>query len=330
MGQTVTFDYYYGMQADQYSFYRIPKILFTNAYFKKLSCEAKVLYGLLLDRMSLSIKNKWFDEENRACIIFTIDEVGELMSCAKQKAVKIMSELDSDKGIGLIEKKRAGLGRANIIYVKNFVIREEPILEENGSGSVDNAQKYENHTSRSMEIELQEVLESNFKEYDNQTSGSMEIKPQEVLKSNPSYTDINNTDISYTDSNHIQSRKSLGEMDAIGAYKEIICDNIEYDILCQQYTKESVDEIVELMLEIVVSKRQSFRIAGEEIPASMVKGRFMKITYSHVQYVFMALRKTTTKIGNIKKYLLTVLYNAPATIDHYYQTTVQHDMYGGE
>lgn len=103
----------------------------------------------------------------------------------------------------------------------------------------------------------------------------------------------------------------------------------DYDVLCQRYEKESVDEIVALMLEVVVSKKQSFRIAGEEIPASMVKSRFMKITYSHIEYVFVAL-KQTTKIGNIKKYLLAVIYNAPAMINHYYQTTVQHDLYGGE
>jgi Replication initiator protein A (RepA) N-terminus. len=329
MGQSITFDYYYGTQADQYSFYRIPKMLFTNEHFKTLSCEAKVLYGLLLDRMSLSIKNRWFDENNKVYIIFTIDEVGELLSCAKQKAVKIMSELDSGKGIGLIEKKRTGLGRANIIYVKNFMLQEEPVMEEKEPKNLENTQKYENHTSRGVEIKPQEVLESNFKEYENQTLRNVKIKPQEVLKSNCSYTDITDTDISDTESNHIQSRTNVKKIDAIGAYKEIICDNIEYDVLCQRYEKESVDEIVELMLEVVASKRQNFRIAGEEIPASMVKGRFMKITYIHIEYVFTSLQQTTTKIGNIKKYLLAVIYNAPATINHYYQTTVQHDLYGG-
>ena len=107
MSRTATFDYYYGMQAEAYSFYRIPKILFTEPFFKKLSCEAKVLYGLMLDRMALSVKNKWFDEEDRVYIIFTIDDARELMGCCKQTAVKIMAELDSQKGIGLIEKKMA-------------------------------------------------------------------------------------------------------------------------------------------------------------------------------------------------------------------------------
>lgn len=128
--QELQFDYYRGMEAEQYTFYRIPKVLFTAECFKSLSCEAKVLYGLLLDRMSLSIKNRWFDEEDRVYIIFTVEEIMELMCCKTQKAVKLMKELDSDGGIGLIEKKRLGLGKPNVIYVKNFLIKEvEPSPE---------------------------------------------------------------------------------------------------------------------------------------------------------------------------------------------------------
>jgi hypothetical protein len=157
MGQVVTFDYYYGLQADQYSFYRIPKLLFTNEYFRVLSCEAKVMYGLLLDRMSLSVKNRWFDERDRVYIIFPIEEVMELMGCAKQKAVKVMAELDSNKGIGLIEKKRMGLGKANVIYVKNFMLQQTFEPAPKVAKTSENTQKYENQTSRGCKIRLQEV-----------------------------------------------------------------------------------------------------------------------------------------------------------------------------
>lgn len=122
--QEIQFDYFRGMEAEQYSFYRVPKILFTAECFRLLSCEAKVLYGLLLDRMSLSIKNRWFDKEDRVYIIFTVDEIAALMNCGTQKAVKLLKELDTDKGIGLIEKKRLGLGKPNVIYVKNFMISQ--------------------------------------------------------------------------------------------------------------------------------------------------------------------------------------------------------------
>ena len=122
--QRIQFDYFHGMEAEQYSFYRVPKVLFTADYFKALTCEAKVLYGLMLDRMGLSARNRWFDEEDRVYIIFTIEEIMELLCCKTQKAVKLLKELDTENGIGLIEKRRPGLGRPNVIYVKNFMIQE--------------------------------------------------------------------------------------------------------------------------------------------------------------------------------------------------------------
>ncbi len=145
--QELQFDYYRGMEAEQYTFYRIPKVLFTAECFKSLSCEAKVLYGLLLDRMSLSIKNRWFDEEDRVYIIFTVEEIAELMNCGTQKAVRLLKELDVDKGIGLIEKKRLGLGKPNVIYVKNFIIRqtEDKDRDEKQGETPANTQNGENH-----------------------------------------------------------------------------------------------------------------------------------------------------------------------------------------
>lgn len=139
--QKIQFDYFRGMEAEQYSFYRVPKVLFTVECFKALSCEAKVLYGLMLDRMSLSIKNRWFDDEDRVYIIFTVDEIAELMNCGTQKAVKLIKELDTSNGIGLIEKKRLGLGKPNVIYVKNFMIKEIP----NQLMKTDNVQKQEEY-----------------------------------------------------------------------------------------------------------------------------------------------------------------------------------------
>lgn len=120
----VEFDYFHGYEAEQFAFYRIPKILFTDDYFKELSSDAKVLYGLMLDRMSLSMKNNWIDEENRVYIIFTLEQVMEYMNCGKDKGVKILAELDSVKGIGLIERVKRGLGRPDIIYVKSFLRRD--------------------------------------------------------------------------------------------------------------------------------------------------------------------------------------------------------------
>lgn len=116
------FDYFTAAEAEQFSFYRMPKALFTEKDFEELSCEAKVLYGMMLDRMGLSIRNQWFDSLGRAYIIFTVEDVMGVMGCGSQKAVRLMKELDTADGIGLIEKKRIGLGRPNRIYVKNFMV----------------------------------------------------------------------------------------------------------------------------------------------------------------------------------------------------------------
>lgn len=161
MSIRATFHYFTGMECEMYSFYRIPKVLFTSEYFRDLSCEAKVLYGLMLDRMSLSIKNRWFDNEDRAYIFFSVEEIMELMNCGRGKAVGCLKELDEETGIGLIEKRRLGLGKPSVIYVKNFSLQEYPDepekmddFEEKESESPVNTQKSENRTSRSSKIEL--------------------------------------------------------------------------------------------------------------------------------------------------------------------------------
>ena len=168
MNETIQFDYYYGIEAEQFSFYRVPRLLIKDERFKGLSSDAKLLYGLMLDRMSLSMKNGWLDDENRAYIIYTVDAIMEDLGCAKATCVKIMKELDSEKGIGLIEKKRRGLGKPDIIYVKNFASITEQMDEKEPA----NADK------------ITEVGKSNFKKSENRTSGSQKIKPLEVRKSN--------------------------------------------------------------------------------------------------------------------------------------------------
>ena len=112
------YEYFYGAQAEQFSFYRIPKAIFTEPNFRELSTDAKVLYGILLDRMSLSLKNQWLDAQNKVYIIFTVEEIMDALNCANQKATRLMVELE--KQAGLIERKRQGLGKPNLIYVKNF------------------------------------------------------------------------------------------------------------------------------------------------------------------------------------------------------------------
>lgn len=139
---TIKFDYYYGIEAEQFSFYRVPRLLIKDARFKELSSDAKLLYGLMLDRLALSIKNGWLDEENRVYIHYTLDNIMEDLGCAREKCAKVIAELDSKKGIGLIEKKRRGLGKPDIIYVKNFATLDtgkEPGGELENPDNADNS-----------------------------------------------------------------------------------------------------------------------------------------------------------------------------------------------
>lgn len=176
--QEIRFDYFRGMEADQYTFFRIPKILFTAECFSSISCEAKVLYGLLLDRMSLSIKNRWLDKEGRVYIIFKVEEIMELMCCKSQKATKLMKELDAKTGIGLIEKKRLGLGRPNVIYVKNFMVKESSNVQETQDQSAFSGEQEENENqnSRIVNITNPEFPESKNQNFENQKSGISQIK----------------------------------------------------------------------------------------------------------------------------------------------------------
>ena len=121
---------------------------------------------------------------------------------------------------------------------------------------------------------------------------------------------------------------SLAEIES---YRELILENIEYDCIKQQYGtyRDDLDEIVELMVETVCAKRKTTRIAGSDFPHEVVRSRFLKLDSSHIEFVMDCLKKNTTEIRNMKQYLLTVLFNAPTTINNHYTSQVNHDMYAG-
>lgn len=338
----IKFDYYYGIEAEQFSFYRIPKLLMKDSRFKKLSSDAKLLYGLMLDRMSLSIKNRWLDEKNRAYIIYTVDSIMEDLGCAKPTCVKIMKELDSEKGIGLIEKKRRGLGKPDIIYVKNFttVLEEQEVREE--KKELENKREftevqnmnfkgYNTDISRSSEIELQEVQSLNPQKFENRTSRGTSFEPTKVQKLNPNNTNINNTDMNNTNQSYQsnQEREKKDEMDDAASYIELIKKHINYNyhMSYDDYDrKELFDELFQIICEVVCVKKKNVRIAGDDYPYEIVKSRFLKLDDNHLEYVIDCMQTVTAKIKNIKSYMVTALYNAPSTISHHYQNDIQHNM----
>lgn len=297
------FDYYFNRESEQFSFYRIPKLLFTDEYFKGLSCEAKVLYGLMLDRMGLSVKNGWVDEKGRVYIVFTKDDVMAYLNCKSEKAMKLLGELYE---IGLIEKKRLGRGKPNRIYVKNFV----SVQRKNG----EEFQKFENQTSEA-------------KKFENQTSRSSKIELPEVRKSNCNNTKYNKTeysDISIHPINHTTGgSRVMGVMDA---YRQVIQTNIDYaaKVLNDKcYRREEVDELVDLMTDIMMLPDDAnIKVNGQSTPSALVKAQFLKIRWGHVDYVLSGLGTAKDKIHNIRAYLLTALYNAPMTMTNFYTAEI--------
>ncbi|MDE5933344.1 MAG: replication initiator protein A [Lachnospiraceae bacterium] len=344
MGNTMEFDYYYGIEAEQFSFYRVPRLLIKDERFKGLSSDAKLLYGLMLDRMALSMKNGWLDDKNRAYVIYTIDNIREDLGCSKEKAIKVLAELDSNKGIGLVEKKRRGLGKPDIIYVKNFAVPDEKEKKPfNADVSTEvgktDFKRSEMPTSRSQENQPQEVENADFKRSEMPTSRSQEIGLQEVGISVPNYNNINYNNQNYINHiNHIEQSDRMGNdgmidvMEDTSVYMAVIRENLEYDhhMKYDQYKdRELFEEIYETICDIVCVKRKMIRINGEDYPYELVKSRFLKLNSSHVGYVMDCMRDTASKITNMRSYLLTALYNASSTMNHYYQQEVQHDMYGG-
>lgn len=294
MKEIVKFEYYYGNEAEQYSFFRIPKTLFTDLNFKKLSVEAKILYGILLDRMSLSIKNKWLDEENKVYIIYTIEEIMEVLNWGRNKSVKVMKEIEE---IGLLEKKRLGLGKPNLLYVKNFIYTEN------------------NKTT--------EVSKANLKKFKKQTSGSLENKSQEVSKEDSNNTNINNTETNNTDFNNttpISPLEKLGEKSKKILEEEELKETIKKNISYEIFEKVRIEEKkqVDVMINVLVKALTSFtniKIGGRHISNENFKEKFLSLNYKHIDYVLKYLRENAPKdIRNINAYLLTLLYNADENI----------------
>lgn len=351
------YDYYYGVEGEQFAFFRIPKILITDKRYKELTLAAKMLYGLMLERMSLSRKNKWLDEENRVYIVYSIEKVAEDLNCSPPTAVKAMAELDSVKGIGLIERKKRGQGNPDIIYVKNFTSlpEEDKVGSKDDEAEVCESQdsKYLNSKNSNSKETCQNKNEENLnsknlnsKSLNSRNLNSTGFSPREQENVSQEFTnfDANNTknnNTEYNNSNHINqsveeqsgnaSTMQMDQNDEATAYMQIIKENIDYDIMMSDkhwLDRDMFDELYELICDVVCVPRKIIRIAGEDYPYALVKGKFLKLNSSHLQYVMSCMHNNTTKVANIKAYLITALYNAPNTIGHYYTAEVNHDMFG--
>ena len=289
-------DYFYGPQAEQFAFYRIPKALFTDPAFRSISTDAKVLYGLLLDRMSLSARNNWLDDAGRVYIIFTVEEVMDALCCADNKATRLLRELE---GVGLIERKRRGLGKPSFVYVKNFVDVPEQRL-----------QNRENHDSVAAQ------------------TATLEAPKSRCNKTDKNYTDPSKTDPFLSD---VAAGTETEGKDNRTLYQEYFARQLGFEALIAGHPddEDMLREMLELLVDTVCSKRRFIRIAGDDKPAEVVKAQLMKLNGDYLRFVLMCLKENTTQVRNMRQYLLATLYNAPMTMHSSYAARVQHDFKTG-
>ena len=289
-------DYFYGPQAEQFAFYRIPKALFTDPAFRSISTDAKVLYGLLLDRMSLSARNDWLDDAGRVYIIFTVEEVMDALCCADNKATRLLRELE---GVGLIERKRRGLGKPSFVYVKNFVDVPEQRL-----------QNRENHDSVAAQ------------------TATLEAPKSRCNKTDKNYTDPSKTDPFLSD---VAAGTETEGKDNRTLYQEYFARQLGFEALIAGHPddEDMLREMLELLVDTVCSKRRFIRIAGDDKPAEVVKAQLMKLNGDYLRFVLMCLKENTTQVRNMRQYLLATLYNAPMTMHSSYAARVQHDFKTG-
>ena len=285
----MTLDYFYGQAGKLFSFYRIPKALFQEQRFQNLSTDAKTLYGILLDRMSLSVKNEWFDKQGRVFIIFTIEDVKRALCCADNKATKLLRELEN---FGLIERKRRGLGKPSLVYVKNF----------SSDLSNERVQNRENHESGSPKNACQDPPKSR------------------CNKNKKSKTERNNTNPILSDElEKMKNRKLL---------EEYFSHSLEIELLLRLYPddEDTIYQIVDLLVDTCATNRKLLHIAGDDKPAEVVRSRFMKLNADHIKFVLKCLAENSSPIRNMKQYLLASLYNAPTTMQLSYQNQTNHDL----
>lgn len=285
----MTLDYFYGQAGELFSFFRIPKALFQEQRFQDLSTDAKTLYGILLDRMSLSVRNEWFDKKGRVFIIFTIEDVKRTLRCADNKATRLLRELEE---FGLIERKRRGQGKPCLVYVKNF----------SAESSKESVKNRDNDDSCGSKIACQDPVKSR------------------GIKKKENKTEMNNTNLILSDESEKMKNRELLE--------EYFSHSLEMDLLLRLYPddEDTLYQIVNLLVDTCDSKRKLIRIAGDDKPAEVVLSRLKKLNADHIRFVLDCLAANTSPIRNMKQYLLAALFNAPTTIQLYYQNKVNHDL----
>ena len=235
------------------------------------------------------MKNGWLDKQNRVFIIFTIEDVKRALCCADNKATKLLRELEE---FGLIERKRRGQGKPSLVYVKNF--------------SADSSK-------------------ARFQNRENHESGGFKSTSQDPAKPRCNKTDKNNTEMNETYPFNSEETDGMSQREQL---EEYFSQSLEVELLLRLCPDDEdiIYQIVDLLVDNCATKRKMLRIAGDDRPAKVVRSRFMKLNADHIKFVLKCLAENSSPIRNMKQYLLASLYNAPTTMQLYYQNQTNHDL----
>lgn len=306
------------------SFFRLQKILFEDEELKELSLGAKVLYAFMCDRIGLSVKNGWTDESGCIFIIYPVTEVCEKLGCKKDKARKILSELENFGRTGLIRRKKQGLGRPDKIFVVEI---KEEVVEEDDIKSCNEAEKSSSCRQKSCFFKTIEIENAVFREQKNRFSESGKTA---TINTNINKTELNKTNLINQDANQGMTEGT----EDYNTHKNAVRKKLEYDYLMQQCTSDEqahVKAMVEIIIQVEYYLQEGVCIINKiPYPYQVVREQLAKVTRDHVEYVLENLRKSAPKITNIRNYLLSSLFNAVDMMDSHYSLQVRHEMATGD
>lgn len=299
------------------TFFKIPTALLVSEKYRHLSAEAKILYALMYSRKNISLMNNWTDEKGRVYIYYTVKEITEVMGCSHTTAIKLLGELDTYGGIGLIERRKQGQGKPCMIFINN-------VCTEEADRSVDKSEPEKDC------VEYPEVCT-----YENLNSGNKENGIQDINYPESNYIDNNNINNNYinrvisdpvvSDTEHEENNDMTGWIEQRKTIRETVRNNIDYIATSDTFGKEWVDEIVELMVEVICSREKFIRISKIQYPQEVVAERYLNIRSRHIENLYFTTRKITGYVDNIRAYMITAIYHSYETSESWIKARVSAD-----
>ncbi len=310
MDSSFEFEYFYGPESEEFSFLMVPKFLLREGKFESVSDSAKILYSEMLERMGLSRKNGWFDDQDRPYIYYSVDAAMADINRSRPTAIKALKELET---LGLIERIKQGQGKPTIVYVKRYVSRNKPANPE----------------------KLSEVKDLYFKKLNTFTSRSKETLPQEVKSFDTNNTEINNPYENVNQSYQYSEEKDIDAMDPVSlqdTWTEYVKENIEYNALINENPSDvnRIDEFVRIMVMVICFGRDPYNINGCSIPAKLVGAQFKKLKSDHIQYVLDSFKRTNVSMTAPDAYMISSLYSSYNTMDNEFRQRFNYERASGE